>query len=246
MPRPHRLPRLLTAALLLLTLATAHATETPAEAPVDETADRQALLHAWEQAQKNDPLTVTFEQTAPGTYHLKTTRFPYDGSVRIGGMIIRAFPEPTANGTTKYGVVEPTLDQDNAKFESQYPESFNDWRARNSFYYKPEAKAWIDSADMHFTPLPASGVFGKHPFLSFYIIIVCTFIIIFGLIILRLREWRAVQKRFKESAVVEQRLLKTGERSERAFTLQEQLVEHQIEQTRLLREILDALKQKQS
>jgi cell division protein FtsB len=248
MPRIRPLLRL-TASLLLATLgATTYADPVDSTAS-DEAADRQAIQQAWEKIQKADPLTVTFEQTAPGTYHLKTTRFPYDGTVHIGGIVIRELPG-TTNGATRYAAVEPTLDQDNARFASQYPESFNDWRSRNSFYYKPQEKAWVDSADMKFTPSTDFSHSANVVMNSFYLFIGAFVLLIIGLIALRLRESRAVQKRFKQAEEVEKRTLTSLDRTEAAreqtlkgYETQQKSHDLLIEQTRLLQEILDTLKQ---
>ncbi len=257
---PRTQPHLrLAAALLLALLGTAtHADQTAdtANAAAEEAADRQAVQQAWEKAQKSDPLTVTFEQTAPGTYHLKTTRFPYDGTVHIGGIVIRDLPG-TNNGATKYAAVEPTLDQDNAKLESQYPESFNDWRVRNSFYYKPQEKAWVDHDHMKFTPSADFTHSANLAMNSAYLLIGGFLLLIIGLVALRLREARAIQKRFKHAEEVEKRTLASLDRSEAAFDRTEAAREQTrksfetqqkthdliLEQTRLLQEILDTLKQ---
>jgi hypothetical protein len=65
------------------------------------------------------------------------------------------------------------------------------------------------------------------------------------------REWRVVQKRFKQAEKMEkraeesqQRVIESRERALQAYALQEKNHELFLEQTRLLREILDTLKQK--
>lgn len=247
----------LAAALLLALLGTAthadQASDTPADnsanAAAEQAADRQAVQQAWEKAQKADPLTVAFEQTAPGTYHLKTTRFPYDGTVHIGGIVIRDLPGAN-NGATKYAAVEPTLDQDNAKLESQYPESFNDWRARNTFYYKPQDKAWVDHDHMKFTPFADTVHSVNLARNAAYLLLGALTLLIIGLVTLRLREARAIQKRFKHAEEVEKRTLASLDRTEAAreqtrksFETQQKAHDLLVEQTRLLQEILDTLKQ---
>jgi hypothetical protein len=132
MPRVHSLLRTGACVFIWLISGEALADDAGSTASADA-ADRKSLLEAWEQNQKSDPFTVEFEQTAPGVYHLKTTRFPYDGSVKVTSMVIRFLPNQGGTGPSKYGVVEPTLDQDIEKIQSQYPESFGDWRTRNYF-----------------------------------------------------------------------------------------------------------------
>ena len=250
MLRIHPLLRLGACALLSL-LGTQARADAAADTAAAEAADRQALLQAWEKQQKNDPLTVTFEQTAPGTYHLKTIRFPYDGSVRISAIVIHQIPLNSPLGATKYGAVEPTLDQDNDKLESQHPNSFPDWSARNTFYYKPEAKSWISQADMHFEQGPNPAAAPRfNPFFSFSLLLGSMALIAVALAILRVREWRAVQKRIKQAEAAEkrveeiqQRMVDSRERTLKAYALQEENHKLVIEQTRLLQEILETLKQ---
>lgn len=251
---PRLQPRLrLGAALLFIILGTTARADQASDnaAAAEEAADRQAVLQAWENAQKTDPLTVTFEQTAPGTYHLKTTRFPYDGTVRIGGIVIRDIPG-TTNGSTKFAAVEPTLDQDNAKFESQYPESFSDWHTRNIFYYKPQDKAWIDQAHVKFTPFAETVHSANLARNAAYLLLGALTLLVIGLVALRLREARAIQKRFKHAEEVEKRTLTSLDRTEaareqtsKAYETQQKTHDLILEQTRLLQEILDTLKQKQ-
>lgn len=239
----------LTVCLLVATLGASTYADPADSTASDEAADRQAVLQAWEKTQKVDPLTVTFEQTAPDTYHLKTTRFPYDGTVHIGGIVIHSL-SGTNNGATKYGVVEPTLDQDNAKFESQYPESFNEWRSRNMFYYKPQEKAWIDVAHMKFTPATDFAHSANLAMNSAYLLIGGFLLLIIALVALRVRESRAIRKRFKQAEEVEKRTLTSLDRTEAAreqtrkgYETQQKSHDLLVEQNLLLQEILDTLKQ---
>jgi len=163
-------------------------------------------------------------------------------------MVIHSMPSASGDSAGKYGVVEPTLDQDNAKYASQYPESFGEWQARNYFHYSPALKAWTSNADTPVTPVPTSRF---SPFLSFQLLLGGFALLFIALAILRVREWRAVQKRFKQAEKMEkraeesqQRVIESRERALQAYALQEKNHELFLEQTRLLREILDTLKQK--
>jgi hypothetical protein len=207
-----------------------------------EAAQEQAALKAWELEQKADPKTEAFEQTAPGTYHLKTSRFPYDGVVRVGSIVVHSLPPADEHAASAYAVIEPTLDKDNASYTSQYPESFNDWRGRNYLYYLPDKKAWLTAADYARTRSQPAGKRWLASYFSVYLLIASLLLLIVGLIAQRFREWRLMKSRFNQASNVEQQLLQSAAKAEDVAARQQRLLELNEEQTRLLREILEQLK----
>ena len=110
-----------------------------AAAPSQET-----LLAAWEAAQKADPKTKVFEKIEPRLYRFSTTRFPYEGKLRVVNVNI----EPVSgDGEFPFeGVIEIELDGATEGFEKRYELSYGHWRLSHRLVFHAGSGQWYTRA----------------------------------------------------------------------------------------------------
>lgn len=107
-----------------------------AENPTEE-----SLIKAWEQLQKSDPHTVTFEKIANHRYKFKTTLFPFDGELRVNDATI----DDMEMGS--YGFITGLLDIEliglPKNVPQKYSHKYNRWALNNTLYYDKKAAKWL-------------------------------------------------------------------------------------------------------
>ncbi|HEX8285375.1 MAG TPA: hypothetical protein VF588_18615 [Pyrinomonadaceae bacterium] len=143
--------RTLTLAAALLAVALAAA---PARAGQQQ-ATQDSLVKAWEQVQKGDPETVTFEKVGERRYRFKTNRFPFDGELRILKATVnespRGFADEELGGDYKdalaTGVIEYDLVGLSEEVSRKYEHSFANWQATNALYFDEARGSWITSEE---------------------------------------------------------------------------------------------------
>lgn len=143
--------RTLTLTAALLTLAVAG---TAARAQQQQ-ATQESLVKAWEQVQRGDPETVTFEKLGERRYRFKTNRFPFDGELRI----LKATVTESAGGyegeesgggyetASATGVVEYDLVGLSDEVTKKYEHSFANWQATNALHFDRGRGSWITSEE---------------------------------------------------------------------------------------------------
>ena len=137
--------RLLTLFCAALLVALSHTTARAAQ-PTQAT-----LVKAWEEVQRNDPETVTFEKTGEGSYKFKTKRFPFEGELKLlkatvndysyGGGGDEDYDVP-AQGYVM-GVVEYDLVGLSDEVAKKYTHSYSSWQQNNSLYFDKEGGEWL-------------------------------------------------------------------------------------------------------
>lgn len=100
-----------------------------------------SLIAAWEDIQKNDPKTTTFEKKGEGEYHFATERFPYDGRLNVLNITIEALPG-SVMGESYYGVIEVELTDLPEDFFRKYAYSYSSWQKNNYLYYDANKGQW--------------------------------------------------------------------------------------------------------
>jgi hypothetical protein len=136
--------RLLTLLCAALLVALSHAPARAAQAT------QAALVKAWEEVQRNDPETVTFEKTGEGRYKFKTDRFPFEGELKVlkatvndysyGGDDDEGYVAPTGYVA---GVIEYDLVGLSAEVEKKYEHSYSNWQMNNTLYFDKEGGEWL-------------------------------------------------------------------------------------------------------
>lgn len=106
------------------------------------------LIKAWEQLQKSDPATLTFEKIEARRYKLKTSLFPFDGEVKILNVFVddrlAEFEEGAVTGT-----VECELVGINDEFRRKFFRSMAAWEGNNTLFWDKDAKKWISSREYY-------------------------------------------------------------------------------------------------
>lgn len=101
---------------------------------------QETLLAAWEAAQKADPKTKVFEKIEPRLYGFSTTRFPYDGKLRVVNVNI----EPVS-GDEEFpfeGIIEVELDGVTEELEKRYELSYGHWRLSHRLVFRAGSGQW--------------------------------------------------------------------------------------------------------
>lgn len=128
-------------AALLVALSPAHARAAqPTQA---------SLVKAWEEVQRNDPETVTFEKTGEGRYKFKTDRFPFEGELKILKASVNDYSyggdDEGYGAPTGYvaGVIEYDLVGLSAEVEKKYERSYSNWQMNNTLYFDKQGGEWL-------------------------------------------------------------------------------------------------------
>ena len=116
--------------------------------PVDvlADADRESLVAAWEAHITGLPGTESFEKTADGVYQFKDTDLPYEGALKLLGVLVR--PSESAGfetDFTHFGMIEFELtDLPAERLSSQV---YFYWLAdRQTLHYSESAQEWVDAS----------------------------------------------------------------------------------------------------
>lgn len=127
--------RRLTFAAALLTLAFTCAS-VRAQQPT-----QTSLVKAWEEVQKGDPETVTFEKTGERSYRFKTNRFPFDGELKVLKATV-SDSDYSEEGSAS-GVIEYDLVGLSDEVEKKYEHSLAKWEETNTLYFDGASRSWL-------------------------------------------------------------------------------------------------------
>jgi len=109
-------------------------------------ADRESLIAAWETHIAGLPGTESFEQTADGVYQYKDTDLPYDGELKLLGVLVR--PSESAGfetDFTHFGMVDFELSD--MPVERLSTQLYYYWLAdRQTLHYSKSAQEWVDAS----------------------------------------------------------------------------------------------------
>ncbi len=107
-------------------------------------ADRESLLAAWEAHMASLPDTARFEAIGDQRYSLEDTALPYEGEVRVLGVLLRA-ADSFAGDFTHFGMVEFELVD--LPPERQASQSYYYWLTdRQTLHYSSAEERWVDTA----------------------------------------------------------------------------------------------------
>jgi hypothetical protein len=104
----------------------------------------EALLAAWEQAQKTDPSTIKFEKVKDRQYHFATKRFPFDGDLLVRNAVVEDFSAVNQDGISM-GTIEVELQGVTEDFYRTYARSYTQWTTANTLYWNPKTQQWLTS-----------------------------------------------------------------------------------------------------
>lgn len=105
-----------------------------------------SLIQAWETQLRGDPSTVLLDRVGDRRYHFKTTRFPFDGELRVLNANLDESPAELGEGFT-IGVVEVELAGLPRDFAEKHAYSYARWQAGNMLYFDRGASAWMSARE---------------------------------------------------------------------------------------------------
>lgn len=211
--------------------------------------DRDSLIEAWEAYVAALPGTSRFEATGDGVYQLKDADLPYDGEVKLVGVLVRS-AEATGfdSGFTSIGMVDFELaDIPEERLASQ---SYYYWLAdRQTLYYSDAEQRWMGPADYQatITELYSGGAsVGVLSFMLNYGL----WLLLIGLLVFAFiavgRQAKKARGIMDDSAAINQQ---ARENLDRSKSMQDEVLliaresrDLQSENNQLLKDILSALK----
>jgi len=206
---------------------------------------RDTLVSFWEQRIKADPHVQQFEKTKEdGVYDFKTDFFPYKGKLKLLNAVVTVSDEEYYQNLYR-GIIEVDLPDANDTFFKKYARSYGAWTQANNFYYDMKKGVWFAAADWDtyapdfdkYAASASSSSKAEGCWVSSLVNSNLFFLLVFALIVGALMVLaRKQNKRVwtnQEKVMTEQ---------QRGLKMAEESLKHQIEHTRLLQEILTALK----
>lgn len=222
--------------IILLIILTAAAL--PQKAP-DAAPSQAGLLEAWEKSLRADPNTEILERTAEKTYHFKTRLFPFDGELKVLNALIQSTPEGEYTPEFAFGNVEIELVGFSQEMMTKYAQSYGYWLQHNTLYFDHEDGRWLDAKEYR-SILPRrmkKSYDSPWSWLSrnyFWII----------LAVLSLFLWRLAQRSGKQMKSAMSRQDEVMEHSRKSMAIAEKSIELQMDSNRVLKEILEILKER--
>lgn len=104
----------------------------------------ESLIQAWEKIQKSDPKVLTLEKLGDNSYKFKTEHFPFDGELRVKGVIMDDIGTRQENDYI-FGTVQVELVGLPPNFLQQYSYNYSIWSRNNTLYYDKKVGNWISS-----------------------------------------------------------------------------------------------------
>lgn len=203
----------------------------------------EAFLQAWESTQKNDPKTVVFEKKSPRLYRFKTTRFPFDGELKVLNVTVNEGFGDDADlpAVGKYGFAEVELVGWSKEDTIRYAQSYALWTQTHTLYHDAKGNRWLPTVEYFKSvrnnaggAVRRSGWATASTYLNYLWILLLVYFM--GVLFVSGKRVRRNFKQIEESIQL----------SRRSVALQEEAVPKQralLEETnRLLKEILESLK----
>jgi len=226
-------------ALRMILLFAALACTVPAE-PLEGPPGKDSLVLAWEQLQREDPLTLSFEKIGEGRYAFHTERFPFDGEL----LLLNASVDGQAGGFPglTVGVVEVELAGVDESFYRKHGMVYGRWTARNQLFWDEASHRWMsaDECEFDFARPGHGGILGSIlPLFS-------NFFWLFFLLLTAVFFWwisRHAKRQMNKAMEAQDKALSE---QERAFLLTERALALHEETNSLLKEIRDRLQKGRS
>lgn len=120
--------------------------------PGDPQETEETLLREWESVQKRDPRVEKFEKTHERVYRFKTSRFPFDGELKVLNVVLDPTTYRQEYGVST-GIVEIELVGWPEEMQRKYYQSHRSWCELNSFVFDPTRSHWVLWRDFRWSPL---------------------------------------------------------------------------------------------
>ena len=223
-------------ALILLVCLAMSSLVFAAEKPTED-----SLIKAWEELQKSDLNTVTFEKIADRRYKFKTKLFPFDGELRINDATI----ENIEMGPYNNGFISGPLDIELVGLPKDVPQKYSRkysvWARNNTLYYDKKVGKWLSlqefqgaMAEITRERSKASGLSSNYV----YIAAIAAILLVLAIFIYFIqRTGQAVKSSLQRQADAIAQV-------ERSIQLNEKDMQLGEETNKILKEILEVLKSK--
>jgi hypothetical protein len=208
----------------------------------------ESLIRAWEQVQKNNPATVTFDKIADRRYKFKTTLFPFDGELKINDTTIDVGTTmgPYSNFIMAVLDIELVgLPQDIMQRNRKY----SIWARSNMHYYDKKADKWLTFEEFQAEVAKSANASSSSGLFSNYILLAALILaLVYVLNFLRKNRQdvkTSLDRQADSIAKVNESIemsKKFYQLSEKSFQMSEKSIQLSEETNKLLNEILAALK----
>jgi hypothetical protein len=191
----------------------------------------ESLIIAWEDIQKKDPKVVIFEKIESDLYRFHTTWFPFDGKLRL----LNASIDEIEGISPKFciGVVEVELIGLPDDFMNKYSRSYSIWSRNNTLYYDKKKGKWVSQKEWYLLVGKRSRSLVWTSYL--WIIVPIAFLV------LLLGSIRNSRIQMKKAFADQERVIQLSERS---LQISERTVQIHQDNNRILKEILETLRNK--
>lgn len=209
-----------------------HAAETPTE---------DSLIKTWENIQKNDSNTVTFEKINDRHYKFSNKLFPFDGELKIKDVTIDSTMMVGNSDNFMMGIIDVEFEKMPKDFIQQHSRKYYMWAMNNNLYYDKKAGKWLSSKEFQTVMMKMQKEMLRpsslSSFFSDYFVIIAL-LIVSGFLLYFTRNYKSTVKNSlqrQDDAIT--RVNKTIELSEKSIAVGE-------ETNKILKDILSTLKDK--
>lgn len=206
---------------------------------------RESLIAFFEEQMKNDPQVKDFTKRADGDYDFQTGFFPYTGRLKLLNAAVTKYDDQYYENLYR-GIVEIDLPDADEAFFKKYARSYAAWTAELNYYYNMKKGKWFagsawndnladfdkyaaDAAPAK-TGCAAPGLWDKY---GKNMIPLGVFVIVIAVLMAFAR---------RQNKRVWDNHAKALDEQQRGLKMVEESLNHQREHTKLLQEILAALK----
>jgi len=197
----------------------------------------ESLIKAWEELQKSDPNTVTFEKIANRRYKFRTKLFPFDGELKINDATIENIEMGPYNDFIM-GPLDVELVDLPKDVPQKYTRKYSMWIRDNTLYFDKKAGKWLSPQEFQsvITKMTREMSRPSGLFLSYVFIAVLLFALAYVIYFMQ-KNREAVKTSLQRQADAIVRVERSIELSEKNMQLSE-------ETNKILKEILEVLKSK--
>lgn len=203
-----------------------------------ETPTEDSLIKTWENIQKNDPNTVTFERINDRHYKLSNKLFPFDGELKIKDATIDSTMMVGNSDNFIMGIIDVEFEKMPKDFIQQHSRKYYMWAINNNLYYDKKAGKWLSSKEFQTAMMKMQKEMLRpsslSSFFSDYFVIIAL-LIVSGFLLYFTRNYkRAVKNSFQRQ---DDAIAKSIELSEKSIAVGD-------ETNKILKDILSTLKDK--
>ncbi len=206
-----------------------------------EKPSEESLIKAWEQIQKSNPATVTFDKLADRRYKFKTTQFPFDGELKINDATIDVGTMAGPYSNFIMAVLDIEL-VGLPKEITQKNRKYSIWARSNMLYYDKQTDKWLTFEEFQAEVAKINNSSSSSGLLSNYVLLALLILALIYVLNFLRKNRQAVKTSLDRQAESIAKIDESIEMSKKSFQLSEKSIQLGEETNKILREILTALK----